>query len=44
MRRRVPCVDKIKKYIGYEPKKTMDDILNDVIEDKKREIENEKNK
>ena len=44
MRRRVPSVQKLHKYIGYKAKRNIEDILNDVINDKIREIENEKNK
>jgi UDP-glucose 4-epimerase len=35
MRRRVPCLDKIKKLIGYQPKRNLDQIILDVIESQK---------
>ena len=33
MRRRVPSIDKIKKFIGFEPRTDLDSILDHVIED-----------
>ena len=30
MRRRVPCIDKAKKLIGFSPKKTLADVIRDV--------------
>lgn len=33
MRRRVPSLDKAKRIIGYEPTRTLDDIINDVAAD-----------
>ena len=33
MRRRVPSIDKIKKFIGFEPRTGLDSILEHVIED-----------
>lgn len=30
MRRRVPCIDKAKRLIGFEPKKTLTNIISDV--------------
>ena len=32
MRRRVPSIEKARKIIGFAPKKTLQDIINDVIE------------
>ncbi|HOK41251.1 MAG TPA: GDP-mannose 4,6-dehydratase [bacterium] len=36
MKHRLPDISKIKKYIGYEPKYSIDDILNSVIESFKK--------
>ena len=33
MTRRVPCLERIKKVVGYEPKTSLDEILRAVIED-----------
>ena len=33
MTRRMPCLDRIKETVGYDPKTTLDDILQSVIED-----------
>ena len=30
MQRRVPSLDKAKRIIGYQPTRTLDDIINDV--------------
>ena len=38
MRRRVPCIQKAEKLIGYKPKRHLDDILHDVIEYEKTQI------
>lgn len=38
MRRRVPCIDKAARLIGYKPTKNLDDILNDVIAFEKTKI------
>jgi UDP-glucose 4-epimerase len=35
MQRRVPDLTKIKRFIGYKPSKTLDDIIKDVIEFRK---------
>ncbi len=35
MRRRVPCLDKVKKLIGYQAKRDLDQIIMDVIESQK---------
>jgi UDP-glucose 4-epimerase len=32
MLHRVPCIDKVRSTIGWEPTRTLEDILNDVIE------------
>lgn len=32
MRRRVPCIKKVKKLIGFKPKRTLKDIVRDVAE------------
>ncbi|MEZ5344167.1 MAG: GDP-mannose 4,6-dehydratase [Pyrinomonadaceae bacterium] len=32
MQRRVPCIDKAEKLIGFRPTRTLDDIINDVAE------------
>lgn len=32
MMNRVPSLDKIKEYIGYEPKKNLDQIIADMIQ------------
>ena len=39
MRRRVPCIQKAEKLIGYKPKRHLDDILRDVIEYEKTQME-----
>ena len=31
MRRRVPCLDKVQKLVGYKPQRSLDDILDDMI-------------
>ena len=31
MQRRVPCLDKANRLIGYKPTRSLDDILKDVI-------------
>ena len=36
MQRRVPCLDRIRELTGWTPRKRLDDILKDVIEDKRR--------
>ena len=38
MRRRVPSLDKAKRLIGYQPTRTLDDIINDVAQDLRGEI------
>ena len=37
MRRRVPCIKKVKKLIGFKPTRTLKDIVRDVAESIKRE-------
>jgi len=32
MMNRMPCLDKVKEYIGYEPKYSLDDIIRRMIE------------
>lgn len=39
MRRRVPCLQKAEKIIGYKPQKNLDDILRDVIEWEKKKLQ-----
>ena len=31
MRRRVPCLDKVQKLVGYKPQRSLDEILDDMI-------------
>jgi UDP-glucose 4-epimerase len=38
MMRRIPCLDRIKQTIGYEPKTSLEDILKSVIEDIKNRL------
>jgi UDP-glucose 4-epimerase len=38
MARRVPDLSKIHRLIGYEPKRRLDQILNDVLEDQRRDL------
>jgi UDP-glucose 4-epimerase len=38
MRRRVPSLEKAKSLIGYEPTRTLDDIINDVADEFRKEI------
>jgi len=37
MRRRVPCLEKAKRMIGYKPTRTLDDIINDVAAEYRNE-------
>jgi UDP-glucose 4-epimerase len=39
MQRRVPCIEKIKSLIGFEPKTHLESILQSVIEAQKAEVE-----
>ena len=36
MRRRVPCIKKVQKLIGFKPKYTLKQIVNDVADSIKR--------
>ena len=38
MRRRVPNLEKAKRLVGYQPTRTLADIINDVAEDFRREL------
>lgn len=38
MQRRVPCLDRAKELIGYEPTRTLDNIINDVADEFRREL------
>jgi UDP-glucose 4-epimerase len=38
MRRRVPCLDKAKQLIGYNPTRTLEDIINDVAREFRKEL------
>jgi len=35
MQRRVPCINKLKSFIGFKPKTDLDTILTDIIDDMK---------
>ena len=37
MRRRAPSIEKARRFVGYQPKYSLDDILREVIEEKRRE-------
>jgi UDP-glucose 4-epimerase len=37
MQRRVPSLDKAKQLIGYQPTRSLDDIINDVADEFRRE-------
>jgi len=39
MKQRVPDISKIKKFIGYEPKVNVEDLLKSVIADKQFKME-----
>mgnify|MGYP000983906812 CR=1 len=41
MQRRVPCLEKAKKLIGYQPTRTLDEIINDVAEQFREELKAE---
>ena len=41
MRRRVPSLEKAKRLIGYEPTRTLDEIINDVAEQFRVELKSE---
>jgi len=36
MMRRVPCVDKLEKYIGFKPSNSLERIVTDVVEDQRQ--------
>jgi UDP-glucose 4-epimerase len=38
MKRRVPSLDKVKRLIGYQPTRTLDDIINDVSAEFTRDL------
>jgi UDP-glucose 4-epimerase len=38
MQRRVPCLDKARKLVNYQPTRTLDDIINDVAEQFRQEL------
>lgn len=42
MQRRVPSLEKAKRLIGYQPTRTLENIINDVAEEFQREIKSEK--
>jgi UDP-glucose 4-epimerase len=35
MHRRIPCLDRIRELIGYQPTKTLDQMLQAIIDDQK---------
>lgn len=39
MRRRVPDITRIRELIGWQPRRTLDEILDAVIEDQRRQVE-----
>jgi UDP-glucose 4-epimerase len=41
MRRRVPCLEKARKLLGYQPTRTLEDIINDVAEQFREELKSE---
>ena len=41
MRRRVPSLEKAKRLIGYQPTRTLDEIINDVAEEFREELKSE---
>ncbi len=38
MRRRVPCLDRIRETIGFRPERVLDDIIRDMIEDMRGDV------
>lgn len=38
MQRRVPCLDRAKELIGYQPTRTLDNIINDVADEFRKEL------
>jgi UDP-glucose 4-epimerase len=41
IRRRVPSLEKAKRHVGYEPTRTLDQIINDVAEQFRVELKSE---
>jgi UDP-glucose 4-epimerase len=41
MQRRVPCLDKAKRLIGYQPTRTLENIINDVAEEFRQSLKSE---
>lgn len=41
MQRRVPCLDKAKLLIGYQPTRTLENIINDVANEFRKEFKSE---
>ncbi|MCB1024065.1 MAG: GDP-mannose 4,6-dehydratase [Acidobacteria bacterium] len=41
MQRRVPCIDKALKLIGFKPTQTLDDIINDVADQFRKDMKTE---
>jgi UDP-glucose 4-epimerase len=41
MRRRVPSLEKAKRLVGYQPTRTLEDIINDVAEQFREELKTE---
>ena len=41
MRRRVPCIDKAKRLIGFQPTRTLENIINDVANEFREELKSE---
>ncbi len=41
MQRRVPSLEKAKRLIGYQPTRTLDEIINDVAEQFREELKSE---
>lgn len=41
MRRRVPCLEKARRLLGYQPTRTLEDIINDVAEQFREELKAE---
>lgn len=38
MKRRIPCVSKVREYVGWQPERNLDQVLRDVMEDRIRWI------
>lgn len=41
MQRRVPCIDKAKRLIGFQPTRTLENIINDVADEFRKELKSE---